>query len=260
MNIFSFLNFSIRKITCQIFKDFYDRFQSVIDNVRFSFCRHTLLLCFLSSPFFCLLISNTVIAQKITISENGDTLNKINAKGKKIGKWVIDVPELRGEPGYVEEGEFVNGEKDGVWRKYSTVGDLIGLEYYILGGKAGVQKYFDYLGRLERVENWRAYNPDAPYDTIPIYGTGNGEIVSFKIVKSQPYSVKDGKWKYYNPETGALVKTENWDRNVLILPDEPQKSVANEKPKKIDKTPEMLEWEKKNRGKKGALRDGQTSY
>lgn len=208
---------------------------------------------------FSFLPLNKITAQQIVISENGDTLNRVK-NGKKIGKWVNDIPELRGEPGYVEEGVYVNGEKDGVWRKYSAVGDLIGLEYYILGGKAGVQKYYDYLGRLERVENWRAYNPDAPYDTIPIYGSGNGEIVSFKIVKSQPYSVKDGKWKYYNPETGAIIRTENWDRNVLIVPDEPQRASAKEKPKKVEKTPEMLEWERKNRGKKGALRDGQTSY
>jgi hypothetical protein len=32
-----------------------------------------------------------------------------------------------------------------------------------------------------------------------------------------------------------------------------------DKDKKVEKTPEMLEWEKKNKGKKKALRDGRTS-
>ena len=254
MTMYSFVRIYLNKTCSRFLAIINQHIHFGISLLKFSNIRFF----FLIGLFF--LLTPQIFAQQITISENGDTLNRLNSKGKKVGKWINDMPELRGEPGYVEEGEYVNGEKDGVWRKYSSVGDLIGLEYYILGGKAGAQKYFDFLGRLERIENWRAYNPDAPYDTIPIYGSGNGEIVSFKIVKSQPYSVKDGKWKYYNPETGVLVRTENWDRNVLVVPDESKKVMANDKPKKIEKTPEMLEWEKKNKGKKGALRDGQTSY
>jgi hypothetical protein len=34
--------------------------------------------------------------------------------------------------------------------------------------------------------------------------------------------------------------------------------VTQTKPKKPEKTPEMLEWELKNKGKKGAIRDGKT--
>lgn len=198
-----------------------------------------------------LLFFNAVCAQQFKIAENGDTLNRTNANGKKVGKWTIEIPELRGEPGYTEEGAYdTSGEKDGYWRRYSIQGDLIGLENYIHGGKAGTQKYYNYLGMLEREENWRPYNPDAPYDTIPIYGEGNGEIVSYKIVKSQPYSIKDGVWKYYNTENGSIIKTENWDRNVLLLPDEKRKEINNNQSKKVDKTPEMLKWEMKNKENK----------
>ena len=34
------------------------------------------------------------------ISVRGDTLNRVDMKGKKQGPWVIHVDELRGEPGY----------------------------------------------------------------------------------------------------------------------------------------------------------------
>lgn len=193
------------------------------------------------------------------ISPKGDTINAITKDGQKVGKWVIEVPEIRGEPGYVEEGIYRKGVKDGYFRRYSTQGDLLAVEHYILGGKDGVQLYYNYVGDMEREENWKGYNPDAPYDTIPIYGTGSGEIVDYKIVKAEAYSVKHGEWKYYEPGSGRLLRTEKWERNNLVKPDAPKPVVTtSDKPKKVEKTAEMLEWEKKNSGKKKAMRDGRT--
>ena len=80
-----------------------------------------------------------------------------------------------------------------------------------------------------------------------------------KIVKAEPYSVKDGEWKYYDPGSGRVIRTEKWDRNNLVLPEAAKVSAkAPDKDKKLDKTAEMLEWERKNKGKKKALRDGRT--
>ncbi|MEO7045967.1 MAG: hypothetical protein ABI091_11720 [Ferruginibacter sp.] len=192
------------------------------------------------------------------LGEKGDTLNAIDKKDMKQGRWVVHVDALRGEPGYEEEGVFKNNVKEGLWRRYNLTGDLLAMESYSHGGKDGTQQYFTYLGDLERVENWRGYNPDAPYDTIAIYGTGNNEIIDYKIVKAEQYSVKNGEWKYYDPATGRVIRTEQWDRNVLKLPDAQKKDVATAPKKKAEKTPEMLEWEKKNKGKKRVVRDGST--
>ena len=63
------------------------------------------------------------------IGVKGDTLNKIDKKNMKQGKWVIRVDEVRGEPGYEEEGEFKNNRKEGTWRIYYLEGDLSGLEF-----------------------------------------------------------------------------------------------------------------------------------
>lgn len=192
------------------------------------------------------------------LNDKGDTLNIIDKNGIKQGKWVVHVDALRGEPGYEEEGIFKNNAKEGLWRKYNLTGDLLAIENYLHGGKDGAQQYFTFLGDLERVETWRAYNPDAPYDTVAVYGTGNNEIVSYKIVKAVPYSVKNGEWKYYDPATGRLMRTEQWEMNVLKQPGNAGKEVVATPKKKPEKTPEMLEWDKKNKGKKGALRDGRT--
>lgn len=195
------------------------------------------------------------------IGPSGDTLNGINANGKKVGKWVIKIPALREEPGYEEEGFFnKDGQKEGIWRKYSEMGDLMAIETYSKGEKAGLQQYFGYLGDLEHDENWMPYNPEDPYDTIPVYGTGSNEVVDYKIVKAEPYSVKDGEWHYYEPGSGKILRTETWDRNRLINQGKNKTTAPaiREKPAKIDKTPEMLEWERKNKGKR--VIDGRSGF
>ena len=189
-----------------------------------------------------------------------DTINAIDKKDRKQGMWVIATPEVRGEPGYEEEGRFKDGKKEGVWKRYNLNGDLIAIENYKYGGKDGVQQYFTMVGDLGREESWKAYNPDAPYDTIPIYGTGSNEILSYKIVKAEQYSVKHGTWKWYNPTTGRVIRTETYDRGFLPKEPEPNTAAIDDKAKKV-KPAEVLQYEKKNSGKKKVkTRDGQTGY
>ncbi len=218
----------------------------------------------LGIPFLLfILFSLNGIAQYKTFQLNadGDTLNAIDTKGLKQGKWVNHIEEIRGEPGYEEEGIYVNDKKEGIWRSYNLTGDIIAVEFYKNGGKHGLQQYYTFLGDLVREESWRGYDPNSPYDTIAVYGISSNEIIDYKIVKAVQYSVKDGEWRYYEPGSGRLVKTETYDRGLLIVPTSPAKPIVAaeaDKPKKVEKTPQMLEWEKKNKGKKKALRDGRT--
>jgi antitoxin component YwqK of YwqJK toxin-antitoxin module len=215
---------------------------------------------FISFAFllFAFVASGNAQYKEYKIGPKGDTINAITKDGMKTGKWVIHTNELRGNPGFEEEGMYKKNEKVGMWRKYSLQGDLLAVENYILGGKDGLQQYYNYLGDLEHEEMWKGYNPDAPYDTVAVYGTGSGEIIDYKIVKAEPYSVKDGEWKYYEPGSGRLLRTEQWQLNNLVNPVAPKTSAAYVKPKKVEKTDAMLEWERKNRGKKNAVRDGRT--
>lgn len=211
---------------------------------------------------FLFFMNGTAQYKTYRLSAEGDTLNAIDNHDKKQGKWLIHVEPLRGEPGYEEEGIFKNNNKEGIWRKYSLTGDIIAVEFYTLGGKDGVQQYYTYLGDLIRQESWRAYNPDAPYDTIAVYGEGNNEIVDYKIVKAEPYSVRHGEWKYFDAGSGRLIKLEKYERGHLEKPTDNTKTAAAappEKKKEVEKTPEMIEWEKKNKGKKKVVRDGRTT-
>src|SRR5579871_2541593 len=97
------------------------------------------------------------------IGVNGDTLNCVDKKDLKQGKWLNHVDELRGEPGYEEEGEFKDGRKEGMWRIYDLQGDLTGIENYRWGNKDGLCQYFNTTGALLRDETWKALNPDKQY-------------------------------------------------------------------------------------------------
>jgi hypothetical protein len=115
---------------------------------------------------------------------------------------------------------------------------------------------------LEKHEEWRGFNPDAPYDTIPVYGSGNNEIIEFKIVKAEQYSVPHGEWKYFD-QNGHITKFENYDRGRLLV-DNTKKTtpvVKTDPDKPKEKTKEILEYEKKYSKKKRSQmeREGKTS-
>ena len=221
---------------------------------------------FISILMGMLLAGFTVTAQykEFKISVKGDTINVIDKNNLKQGKWVSVVAELRGEPGYEEEGYFKDDKKTGPWRKYNSTGDILAVENYKFGGKDGEQEYFTFLGDLIRHEEWRGFNPDAPYDTIAVYGQGNNEITNYKIVKAEQYCVPHGEWKYYTSGQ-KLIKFETYDRGHLLKAVDGA-SIANTKATKeiIDanaKPIEVLEYEKKySKKKKGHLENtGKTS-
>ncbi|HMP92103.1 MAG TPA: hypothetical protein PKD90_04475, partial [Phnomibacter sp.] len=204
------------------------------------------------------------------LSDRGDTLNCIDQKGRKQGPWIIKVPELRGNPGYDEEGEFVNGIKEGIWRKYNQQGDLLAVENYKWGLLNGKSQYYSVLG-LEREESWWAIDPSKKYDTIDVPDLYTDGVYHKTIVKNEGYSMRHGYWTWYDPMTGRIQKTEQFIRdsavNALAMfgvtsktPKSAGSDTASAK-KKIDKPAVVQEWEKKNAGKKKVVvRDGSTGY
>jgi len=212
-----------------------------------------------------LLISFTGYSQCKTyiIGLKGDTLNCVDQADLKQGKWVVRYDEVRGEPGYEEEGIYKDGKREGAWRRYNLQGDLLAIEGFRWGNKNGICQYFTPNGELMREESWRAVNPMNPYDTVEVADWDKdplGLITKAVVVKLEGSSVKHGPWKFYEPQTGFIVKTENY---VLgTLDGGPKKDMATddpEKKKQVAKPKEVLDFEKKNSGKKKIkVRDGST--
>ena len=102
------------------------------------------------------------------IGIKGDTLNCVDQTDLKQGKWVVRYDEVRGEPGYEEEGQYIDGKKEGIWRKYNLQGDLLAIESFKWNFKNGISQYFTPNGELIREESWRAVDPLNPYDTVEV--------------------------------------------------------------------------------------------
>jgi hypothetical protein len=145
--------------------------------------------------FLLLIISVNGYSQwkNYTIGQKGDTLNGSDKNDLKQGKWVNHFDEVRGEPGFEEEGEYKNDRKEGVWRQYSLQGDLIGMEFYRWGNKDGVCQYFSGTGALVREEGWKALNPDKLYDTLEVEDVDHLNQYKTVIVKNEGVAIKNGE-------------------------------------------------------------------
>jgi len=197
--------------------------------------------------FFVQLVSLGGYSQQLkdyTIGPHGDTLNGMDQKAQKQGKWVNHFDEVRGEPGYEEEGIYKNDRKEGVWRLFSLQGDLIGLEVYKWGNKNGVCQYFGINGTLLREETWLALNPYKLYDTLAIEDIDHPDHYKTVILKNEGVAIKDGVWKYFDPMTGTVARTENWDLGKLKKSQATQRALPDSM-QAVAKPKEVLDFEKK---------------
>jgi hypothetical protein len=194
------------------------------------------------------------------IGVKGDTLNKMDSKSMKQGKWIVRTDEVRGEPGYEEEGEFKNNRKEGTWRIYSLQGDLTGLEFYRWGNKDGNCQYFNSSGSLVREESWRALNPDKLYDTLLVEDIDHLNEYRTVIVKNEGVAIRHGQWKFYDPSTGMINKIQTYTMGKLeTAKSDPAADSTKTASKTMVKPKEVQDYEKKNAGKKSIkVRDGST--
>jgi hypothetical protein len=218
--------------------------------------------------FFSVMMVTTFSQQwkSFQISVKGDTINCIDKDTLKQGRWVVRVEPLRGEPGYEEEGVFEDDQKEGLWRRYNLTGDLLAVENYRWGFRDGKQTYFTPLGDLLREESWKAVNPENVYDTIEVPDLNNPMIMQEKIVKHESSELRHGPWKYYDPNTGMITKTENYNYGQKldavgrpVAEGSTPKNTTTSSTKPAAKPAAVEEWEKKNSGKKKiTVRDGRT--
>jgi len=193
-----------------------------------------------------------------TVGPKGDTLNCMDKQDKRQGRWVNHYDEVRGEPGYEEEGLYKNGRKEGTWRLYSLQGDLIGVEFYKWGNKDGVCQYFGINGTLLREESWMALNPDKAYDTLTIEDIDHLDKYKTVIVKNEGAAIKDGTWKFYDPATGMVSRTETYTLGKREIAKGSATTAATDPSKTATKPKEVLEFEKKTGKKKVKVQNGST--
>jgi len=198
-----------------------------------------------------------------------DTINCTDLQNLKQGNWVTRVVNNHGEPGYQEQGFYKDGKKEGAWTTYNLMGDTIAQENYKWGNKNGVCRYYNLMG-LVREESWKAIDPLNPYDTVRVYHLDNADKYDLRVVKVESSTVKHGTWTYYDPERGTITKIEEYVIGQLItnkksdlttsnLSNNQSNSTDSLSQKNKNKPAEVLQYEKKNSGKKKIkVRDGAT--
>lgn len=156
---------------------------------------------------------------------------------------------------------------------YTLQGDLIAIENYKYGHKHGKQQIFNTMGDLLREENWLAQDPDKPTETVEVFDINDPKKVFLVEVKLESSTVPHGIWKVFEPGTGKVLQKQNFifgklddgsgTANGVIKkdPNEKTDAVVEKKEEKKDKPKpkEVLDYEKKNSGKKKIkVRTGET--
>jgi hypothetical protein len=113
---------------------------------------------------------------------------------------------------------------------------------------------------LLREESWKALNPNKLYDTLDVEDVDNPGNFRTVIVKNEGAGIRHGEWKYFDPISGLITKTETYTLGALEgKKKDPVTATVTPEKKSVPKPKEVLEYEKKNAGKKRIrVRDGAT--
>lgn len=161
-----------------------------------------------------MLAFDSVAQKKASLPKSGEQLNKRDSKGVKQGMWLNRISEKRGEPAYSEFGNYLHGQKNGLWYKVNTQGDLVAIENYKKDVFDGEVKYFT-NGQVTTVGRFRGLNPDVLVDTIMVEDPVK-QTQTLVPIKSDVGSVRHGTWRYYNESTGMIIKVEEYQIDNLI--------------------------------------------
>jgi hypothetical protein len=199
--------------------------------------------------FSCLLLQGWLPAtaqwKSFLLSRRGDTLNRVDPLDRKQGPWVESIPELRGERGYEEEGNYQNGQREGLWKRFSLEGVKIAEENYRWGKLHGNQRYYSYNGGLIREEQWRAMDPAIAYDTVAVYDLKDPDKkVGEVVVKNEGIAMRHGRMVHYDPRSGRVLLVENYVMNKL-QEDAVTPSVPDTTPRVIPKVIQDFDKKKK---------------
>lgn len=159
------------------------------------------------------------MAMEATAQTGADTLlpavNRMDAQGKKHGTWLIRQEARMGEPAYSEFGSYSHGRKAGLWYKMDADGALMAIENFRNNTLDGEVKYFE-NGRLSSIGHYRGLNQNKTVDTIMVEHpiTGDQSLVA---VQTDRGSLRHGLWRFYDPESGRMIREEEYQVDNLIF-------------------------------------------
>lgn len=159
-------------------------------------------------------VKNVVPIISYEVLDSGDTINRLDAKQRRQGRWLFSYEARYGEAGYHEVGQFQDNIKVGRWQQYSLDGRLLTDEFYKKGNKDGEAKYYE-DGQLYCIGHFLALNSNKVYDTIQVEDPITNEFKNVAI-KTDAGSVRHGFWTYYEPSTAVIKRVVEYQADEIV--------------------------------------------
>lgn len=144
-----------------------------------------------------------IVMNVFSLFSQSDSLNMVDNKGLKHGKWrKIEAGKL------VYEGQFNHGTPSGKFVHYYDDGKVVKtISLYSQNGKVTHVSTFYHAGKLSSYGKY----VDKQKDSIWVYFSDNDiKIAEESFSKGK----KNGAWRTYDPKTGQLLEEINWKNNV----------------------------------------------
>lgn len=148
------------------------------------------------------------------ILNSGDTVNRIDSKKQKTGKWLITKEAKYGEDGWMEFGVYDKNNKIGIWKTYTLEGQILSVENFKSGNKDGEAKYFD-NGKLFCIGNYLALKSKYEYDTIMVEDPITNISKPIRI-KTDVGFVRHGLWTYYKTGSNKIEKVIEFQADEIV--------------------------------------------
>ncbi len=166
--------------------------------------------------FLCIMVVSAPAQVKTTQSKavKPAVTNQVDGKGVRTGFWWITNNERMGEGAYTEFGHYDHGNKTGRWYKMDGENNLISIESYKDDVLNGEVRYFE-KGKLTSIGHYRGINHRSLYDTIVVVDPGTGSERQ-RALLAEKGSLRHGTWRYYDSQTGKLLREEEYQVDNLI--------------------------------------------
>ncbi|MBL7717208.1 MAG: hypothetical protein JNL72_00120 [Flavipsychrobacter sp.] len=152
--------------------------------------------------------------QKEALPETRVPLNQTDNQGKRDGPWWITTPSHKGEPAVSKYGTYSHGTKFGKWYTIDNEGDIAAVEMYRDDMLDGEVKYYT-NGIMYCSGSYKAFNSDGVADTVIVVNSDTHEETQREIVQD-PVSLRHGTWRFYDEQTGKLLREEEYQVDSLI--------------------------------------------
>jgi serine phosphatase RsbU (regulator of sigma subunit)/antitoxin component YwqK of YwqJK toxin-antitoxin module len=133
-----------------------------------------------------------IVAQSYELY-NGDTINRVNAKEQKVGKWILFSNNSDGGRIIVSEGIYLNGKKEGKWTDYYGNGNKKTILEYKENRPNGEATVFNDDGSIKETGTWLNNRWRGKYQLYYESGTIKQDFFF------NDFGKREGKQLYYYP-------------------------------------------------------------